>query len=103
MAFRQTGSSIGITIAGTIFQNVLKKELWWRLGDRPGAGNVIDELRDNLGEIGKVPPSWREDVSMSYETAFHMVFYFVLGLASLATVGSIFIGRHKLHDNLARN
>jgi hypothetical protein len=50
-AFRSTGATIGITVALAIFQNVLKLQLWARLGDREGAAEIIARVRENIDEV----------------------------------------------------
>ena len=59
-AFRSTGSTIGITIASAVFQNLLKKGLYARFDDRPGAADEIRRIRDNVNEVHHLPPGWRE-------------------------------------------
>ena len=101
-AFRSTGSSIGITIASAVFQNTLDKELWSRLGGREGAAAIIDKLRDNLIEIGKVPAGWKDDVLGSYMEALRGVFLTNLGIGVLGMLVSLAMRENKLHNNLAR-
>lgn len=101
-AFRSTGSSIGITIASAVFQNLLDKELWRRLGGREGAEAIIDKLRDNLNEIQKVPAGWRHDVMGSYMEALRGVFLTNLGIGILGMMVSLAMKENKLHNNLAR-
>ncbi|KAK2736741.1 hypothetical protein FQN55_001503 [Onygenales sp. PD_40] len=101
-AFRSTGSSIGITAASAVFQNLLKSGLWARFGDRPDAADMIKKIRDSLGMINKVPADWRAGVLDSYMDALRGVFLSMLGLAVLGGVASLFMKEHKLHLNLAR-
>lgn len=101
-AFRSTGSTIGITIASAVFQNVLKKQLWARFGDRDGAEEMIPRIRDSLDEIWKVPSDWYQGVLGSYETALQALFATLLGLCILAALTSLLMRQHKLHNNLAR-
>lgn len=101
-AFRSTGSSIGITIASAVFQNVLDKELWSRLGGREGAGAIIDKLRDDLNEISKVPPGWKDDVMGSYMEALKAVFLTNVGIGVLGMMASLAMRENKLHNTLAR-
>jgi predicted MFS family arabinose efflux permease len=67
--FRSTGSTIGITVASAIFQNVLKSQLWARLGDREGAAEILDKIRGSADEIKNLPASWREPVTDCYMVA----------------------------------
>lgn len=101
-AFRSTGSSIGITIASSVFQNVLKTGLWSRFGDRENAREVIGRLRDSLGEIQKAPADWIPGVVDAYMDSLRATFITLLGIAILAALVSIGMREHRLHSNLAR-
>ncbi|PKS07999.1 hypothetical protein jhhlp_006611 [Lomentospora prolificans] len=67
---RSLGSTLGVTIASTVYQNILKARLWERFGDRPDAADVIGRIRDDLGEIAHLPPGWYEGVLRSFMEAF---------------------------------
>ena len=101
-AFRSTGSSIGITIASSVFQNVLKSQLWKNIGDRSDAAELIPRLRDNLEEIKTLPPGLKEQVMDSYMFALRSVFLTCLGLGVLGWVISLFMREHRLHRKLDR-
>jgi MFS family permease len=101
-AFRSTGSSIGITIASAVFQNVLKNGLWSRFGDRDHAREVISRLRDSLGEIRKAPADWIPGVLDAYSDSLRATFITLLGVATLGALVSIAMREHKLHSNLSR-
>ncbi|KAL4896167.1 MFS general substrate transporter [Aspergillus ambiguus] len=85
-AFRSTGSTIGITIASAVFQNVLKSGLWSRLGDRKDAAEIISRLRDSLDEIGKLPMGLKDSVLNAYMDSLRAVFLTLLGLSVLGTL-----------------
>ncbi|KAI9803573.1 MAG: hypothetical protein M1825_001916 [Sarcosagium campestre] len=101
-AFRSTGSTIGVTIASGVFQNILKKQLWARLGGIDNAAKVIKRVRDSFDEIDRLPPDWRQAVVDSYMDALRSVFILATGLAVLGLASSLFMREHKLHTNLAR-
>lgn len=101
-AFRSTGSTIGITVASAVFQNVLKSGLWSRFGGREHAKEIISRIRDNLDEIHKLPPDWRLGVVVTYMDSLRAVFLTLLGLGVLAALASLAMREHKLHSNLAR-
>lgn len=89
-AFRSTGSTIGITIASAVFQNILKAR------HRSGLGNA--ENVDHIIALGESDEVDRE-ASMD---ALHGVFLTTLGLAILGVLASVAMKEHKLHMNLAR-
>ena len=101
-AFRSTGSTIGITIASSVFQNIVKSELWGRFGNKKDAATYIPRIRDSLDEIRKLPPDWKEGVKAVYMDALRGVFLTLLGIAVLAASVSMLMREHKLHRNLAR-
>ena len=101
-AFRSTGSTIGIAIASSVFQNLLKEQLWNRFGERENAGEIIQRVRDSLDEIKHLPPGWGDGVVEAYNDALRGVFLTVLGIGVLGAVVSLFMREHTLHSNLAR-
>ncbi|KAF9890193.1 hypothetical protein FE257_006105 [Aspergillus nanangensis] len=101
-AFRSTGSTIGITIASAVFQNVLKSGLWTRFGDREHAREVIARIRDSLDEIWNLPSDWKPGVLDAYMDSLRAVFLSLLGLTVLCAVVSMGMREHVLHNNLSR-
>ncbi|KAL2373049.1 MFS multidrug transporter [Blastomyces gilchristii SLH14081] len=101
-AFRSTGSSIGVTTASAVFQNLLRSGLWSRFGDREDAAKIIKKVRDSLDAIDKIPADWRPGVLDAYMDALKGVFGAMLGLAVLGVLACVFMKEHKLHMNLAR-
>lgn len=101
-AFRSTGSTIGITVASAVFQNVLKSGLWSCLGGRENAKELISRIRDNLAEIWKLPSDWIPGVLAAYMNSLRAVFVTLLGLMVLGALVSLGMREHKLHSNLAR-
>ncbi|KAA8644519.1 uncharacterized protein ATNIH1004_008723 [Aspergillus tanneri] len=101
-AFRSTGSTIGITIASAVFQNLLKSGLWSRFGNRDDAKKLIGRIRDSLDEIWKLPADWRPGVLDAYMDSLRATFLTLLGLSTLGALVSLGMREHKLHSNLAR-
>lgn len=101
-AFRSTGSTIGITIASAIFQNVLKDQLWQKFGSRKGAADEISRIRDSIDEINHLPPGWKDGVLESYMRALRGVWLVTLGIGILGLLVSLGMREHVLHRNLAR-
>lgn len=101
-AFRSTGSTIGVTIASAVFQNILKTQLWDRFGGQDGAAEEIGRIRDSFDELKQLPPGWKDGVLDSYVTALHGVFATGLGIAVLGLVCATFMREHILHATLNR-
>lgn len=101
-AFRSTGSTLGVTIASAIFQNVLQTSLWSKFGGRDDAREIIGRLKDSFDEIDHLPLGWKEGVLESYMQALRGVFMSALAMALLGSVISLFMREHTLHLTLAR-
>ncbi|KAE8356435.1 major facilitator superfamily domain-containing protein, partial [Aspergillus coremiiformis] len=101
-AFRSTGSTIGITVASAVFQNMLKSGLWSRFGDREDAKTLIPRIRDSLDELRKLPADWKTGVLATYMESLRAVFLTLLGISVLGALVSLAMREHKLHMNLAR-
>ncbi|CAD6440089.1 d5007ee9-1eb8-4c23-99aa-e4c3dc648eeb [Sclerotinia trifoliorum] len=102
-AFRSTGSTIGITVASAVYQNILKTQLWEKFGDQPNAEEIIKKIRDSFDELNNLPEGWKEGVMESYMDSFRGVFLTALGFAVLmAGVGSM-MKQNVLHERLDRS
>lgn len=102
-AFRSTGSTIGITVASAVFQNILNLKLWGLLGDKPGAAEIISRLENNLEEIGKLSPGLESLVRGAYMDALTGVFLTSLGLSILGLLASLAMRENVLYSTLSRN
>ena len=99
-AFRSTGSTIGITIASAVFQNILTMELRDRF---PGQEEAVKRVRNSLEELKRLPKGWsKSEVMESYMHATRGAFVAGLCLAALAMGASLFMREHVLHKTLAR-
>ena len=101
-AFRSTGSSIGITVASVVFQNVLTPQLWRRLGYEKNASHIIKQVRNNLSVIKELPPVLREAAREAYMDALRGVFLTLSAIAVLGAIVSLFMREHTLHKKLSR-
>ena len=101
-AFRSTGSAIGLTVASSTFQNLLRLRLHTYIGNIEDAEDIISHVRDNFNEVKHLDDPIRGIVRESYMEAVRGVFLIVCGFSVLAAVTSLFIKEHKLHANIAR-
>ncbi|KAL8803677.1 MAG: hypothetical protein Q9200_006111 [Gallowayella weberi] len=99
-AFRSTGSTLGITVASAVFQNILTLKIQSRFSSDEHA--YVGKLRDSLDEIGKLPPGLKERAMGCYMDALKGVFATTLGIGVLGAAVSLAMREHKLHRNLAR-
>jgi MFS family permease len=101
-AFRSVGATLGITIASALYQNVLRERLWARFGDLPGAEEEIEKIRDDLGELTRLPEGWYDGVIRSFMEAFRSVWCLAVVLAVGGLISISYMQQHRLHSNLAR-
>ncbi len=101
-AFRSTGSTIGVTIASAVYQNLLLSNLHSLFDGWEGAEDEIKRIRDNFDELKRLPPGWQAGVMKSFEGALRGVFLTALGIAVLGMVAGCFMREHVLHSSLAR-
>jgi MFS family permease len=102
-AFRSTGSTIGITIASAVYQNILTQELRAEYADLPDAEGVIREIRDNMKFVDHLPKGWDKGVVRDMEMdAFRGVFLAGVGLAVLTGLMGLGMREHVLHGKLSR-
>ena len=101
-AFRATGSTIGISVASAVLQNLLTSSLYKRFGDFEGAAEQIRRIRDSVDEVKQLPEGWYEGTIEAYVGALRGVWVVVLGFAGLSAAVSLLMREHPLHSNLAR-
>ncbi|KAK3684783.1 major facilitator superfamily domain-containing protein [Podospora appendiculata] len=101
-AFRSVGATVGIAVASAVYQNILLAGLEDRFGGSPDAEAEIERIRNDLGELKKLPDGWHDGVIRSFMEAFRGVWSTALGLSVLALICVAMMRQHKLHSNLAR-
>lgn len=102
-AFRSVGATVGIALASAVYQNVLKRRLWDRFGSQPDAAAEIGRIRDDLGELRRLPDGWHDGVIAAFMDAFRSVWLAMLGLVLLGLACVSLMRQHKLHSTLARD
>jgi MFS family permease len=101
-AFRSTGSTIGVTVASAVYQNLLLSGLHRRFDGYEGAEDEIRRIRDSLEELQHLPDGWSEGVYQAYGIALRGVFATGLALAVLGMIAASFMREHKLHSTISR-
>ena len=101
-AFRSTGSTIGVTIASAVYQNLLQEGLHQRFDGREGSQDVIRRILNSLDELKHLPEGWSEGVYEAYAIALRGVFLTGLGLAALGLVAAGLTRQHMLHATISR-
>ena len=101
--FRSTGSVMGLTLASTIFQNVLDSSLHASLGSSEDSESIIQEVRNNFDAIKDLPPEIHQVVKASYVLALRSTFASTVPFATFALIFGLLIRELKLHATLARS
>ena len=74
-------STIGITIASIILQDVLESQIWRKIGHEKHANDAITTARNDLSAIKESPSALMEAAKQAYMDALRAVFLTLLGLA----------------------
>ena len=101
-AFRSTGTVMGVTMASTVFQNVLRTDLWNRVGDRTNAADTIRRIRESLDGLRNLPRQDQRLARDSYMRAVSVVFLAATVLAVLSCVSGLLIREGKLYGTLVK-
>lgn len=101
-AFRSTGSTIGVTIGSTVYQNILKTGLWNKFGEEEGAADEIKRIRDSFDELRHLPPTWHDGVFDTYMDALRGVFLTAFVAVVLGFICACFMRQHTLYTTLTR-
>ena len=102
-ASRSTGSVVGIAISGAIYQNVLRKGLWSRLGSLHGAEGLIRKVENNLRAMHDLDTGLERDVMDIHMQALRRVFFVLLAIATLGAVANGFVRQYRLYKTIARS
>jgi MFS family permease len=101
-AFRSIGSTLGITVAGALFQNKLREQVRWRFDDSKEAEEVLRRLRDSLDAIKELPPRWKTIVMDSYMSSLRGVFLMLWIVGVVGVSSLLFMKEHKLYKTIGR-
>lgn len=101
-AFRSTGSTIGIAVAGAVFQNVLKERLQQELGGTKDGAKYIVRLRDSIGAIKQIPGFLRHAAELAYINSLRSVWVATLGLCVLGAATGFLMRENTLYSTISR-
>ncbi|KAK9464590.1 major facilitator superfamily domain-containing protein [Lipomyces arxii] len=99
--FRATGSTIGVSIASAIFQNVLSARLINRI-TTPDAIDIISRVLDSVEEVEYLPENVKPLVIMSYLDACRAVFIFAAVVGFVNIIFCAIMKEHTLHTSINR-
>lgn len=105
--FRSTGSTLGVSMASAIFQNVLKSTLTVKVHDlvpnTHKAERIISKALENTNYIRHAPKFIQAALRESYATACKGAFAFSLATIILGFVCSLFMREHVLYSSMNRD
>lgn len=99
--FRGAGSSIGISAAAAVMQNVLNWRLNTLLPDTKEAEEVIRNVSKSIEAIQNVPDEYFNAVINSYNVTEVVVFSLIFALGVVALLTSFLQGEHELEKKPA--
>ena len=91
--FRSLGAAVGVSLVGTLIQNVLRMRLRASL-DPQEADRIVEGIAQSLGFIKDLPPSLRAAVRDCYSTGIQAGFAMCVALLACSTL-SVFWWREK--------
>ena len=98
--FRSTGSVVGLCVASAVYQQVLEKDLWARLGGISNAAEIVRGIRDGLDYVDMLPPQLQLTVKRSYMVALRATFSTTVVSAALALVCGLMVRELRLPSTL---
>lgn len=102
--FRATGSVVGIAIVSAIYQNVLEKTLWARLGQFDSTKDLIHVVKHDLDAISTLPSNIQTIVKgCFFFFALRVSFLSTTMAAVLAFLSGVLIKETKLHTTLSQH
>ena len=89
---------MGVAIGSAVYQAVLERNLWNRLGNVDHAADIIHSIKDSLDEVEQLPDRLQLVVRNCYMLALRATFSTTVGFATLAVVSGLFVKQLKLHS-----
>lgn len=105
--FRSTGSTIGLSVASAIFQNILKSSLLSKVNavvkDSDEAQKIINKALENTEYVREAPKYVRAAILDSYEAGCKGAFVFAFVAFIMGYIAVLFMKEHKLHTTINRD
>jgi hypothetical protein len=100
-AFRSTGTVLGTSLTSLTLQNVLRQELWKRLGGIENAAEKIRDIISDMGAISSLTPLLQHEALEAYMIALKGVFIVLCGRGVIAAVGLSNVRERDLPSNMS--
>ena len=105
--FRSTGSTLGVSAATAVFQNVLLLQLTKKINelvsDPREAAKIIAKALDSTEYVNEAPKYVREAIRASYDAGCKGAFGFDFATIVLGVISSLFMREHVLHTSINRD
>lgn len=105
--FRATGSTIGVSIASAIFQNLVRSHLSRNVHkvvpDFKLAEKIIQKALENTNYVWDAPEYVQDAIRQSYEIGCKGTFIFSTATIALGYASSLFMKEHVLHTSMNRD
>ncbi|KAM9920173.1 hypothetical protein OXX59_007406 [Metschnikowia pulcherrima] len=105
--FRATGSTIGVSIATAIFQNIVRDRLSENIHevieDSALAEKIIRKALENTNYVWEAPEVARSAIRQAYNSGCKGAFVFSTATIALGYVSSLFMKEHVLHSSMNRD
>ncbi|EER35590.1 conserved hypothetical protein [Candida tropicalis MYA-3404] len=105
--FRSTGSTLGVSAATAVFQNILLHKLTSRINslisDPKEASKIIKKALDNTEYAKEAPKIVGDAIKASYADGCKGAFMFALITIALGAISALFMREHKLHTSINRD
>lgn len=95
--FRSTGQVMGISLSGFLLQWTLSDELGKRILG-PGSDELILQIRHDSTILPSLPADLRHEALLSYTSALHNVFLFIIGCYVCTMILSFFVENKHLDE-----
>ncbi|KAK9466135.1 major facilitator superfamily domain-containing protein [Lipomyces arxii] len=99
--FRGTGSTLGVAVASSVFQNTLTKSLQGRIYGSDSA-QIINRILESVDSVKSLPPYLIPTVREAYLDASRAVFILCCILGVVTAGATILMKEHVLHSTLSR-
>ncbi|KAK9457442.1 major facilitator superfamily domain-containing protein [Dipodascopsis uninucleata] len=99
--FKATGSTLGVSISTSIYQNVLAARLY-ELITGPGSEELIDKIKDSIEVVKSLTPELKALVISAYLDSIRAVFIYATALSVLCAASAFLMKEHVLHKNVRR-
>ncbi|ODQ65141.1 MFS general substrate transporter [Nadsonia fulvescens var. elongata DSM 6958] len=101
-AFRGIGSSLGVSVSASVFQNTLTRELYRNVPEGENRLHVIKRALESVESVHEFQKNYRIAVEASYQSACGNVFKMAFVLAVFGLIATSLMKEHTLHCTMGR-